>query len=68
MSFLGQCISFVCQDKRPESEQARERRFIRSVNGLQTLRVTPDGGMSIDAEEIREQVIAARRALKQFVR
>lgn len=68
MSFLGRYISFFCQDNRSASEQARERLFIRSVNGLQTLRVTPDGGMSIDAEEIREQVIAARHALKQFVR
>lgn len=68
MNFLGRCISFFCQDKRPASDLARERVFIRAVNGLQTLRVTPDGGMSIDADEIREQVIACRHALKRFVR
>jgi hypothetical protein len=62
------CIRFFYKDKRLASEQVRERAFINAVNGLETLRVTPDGGMSIDALEIREQVIAARHELKQFVR
>lgn len=56
------------RDKRSPSEQARERAFIASVNGLKTLRVTREGGMSIDPEEIRERVIESRHALKQFVR
>ncbi|MNG16313.1 hypothetical protein D3C84_1002150 [compost metagenome] len=56
------------KDDRPASERVREQEFVSAVNRLKTLRVTPDGGMSIDAEEIREQVIATRRALKQFVR
>jgi len=50
------------------SEQARERAFISAVNSLKTLRVTREGGMSIDPDEIREQVIASRHALKHFVR
>lgn len=68
MNFLGRCIRLFFPDKRSASEQERERAFISSLNGMETLRVTPDGGMSIDAEEIREQVIATRLSLKRFVR
>ena len=57
-----------CRDNRSGREQAREREFIDTLNGLKTLRVTPDGGMSIDPEEIRDRVIASRHALKHFVR
>ena len=68
MKWLGRLIGFVCRDKRSGREQAREREFIDTLNGLKTLRVTPDGGMSIDPEEIRDRVIASRHALKHFVR
>jgi hypothetical protein len=68
MSFFERCVRSFHKDERPASEQAREREFISAVNELKTLRVTPEGGMSIDAEEIREQVIAARHSLKHFVR
>lgn len=56
------------RDKRSRSEQTRDRAFIDSVNWLRTLKVTPDGGMSIDPQEIRDRVIASRHALKHFVR
>jgi hypothetical protein len=56
------------QDKRTESEHQRERAFIDALNELKTLRVTPDGGMSIDPEEIRDRVITSRYALKHLVR
>jgi hypothetical protein len=68
MNRLGQCIAWFWRDKRSLSEQGRERAFIASVNGLKTLQVTPDGGMSIDPQEIRERVIESRHALKHFVR
>ncbi|WP_350601403.1 hypothetical protein [Pseudomonas sp. 65/3-MNA-CIBAN-0223] len=68
MKWFGRLIGFVCRDKRSGREQAREREFIDTLNGLKTLRVTPDGGMSIDPEEIRDRVIASRHALKHFVR
>ena len=68
MSFFRRCISLFYTDDRPASERVREQEFISAVNRLKTLRVTPDGGMSVDAEEIREQVIAARHSLKHFVR
>jgi hypothetical protein len=68
MNRLGQCMAWFWRDKRSRSERTRERAFIDSVNGLKTLKVTPDGGMSIDPQEIRDRVIASRHALKHFVR
>lgn len=68
MTWLGRFIGFVCRDKRSCAEQARDRAFIAALNDLKSLRVTPDGGMSIDPEEIRQKVIASRLALKKFVR
>jgi hypothetical protein len=68
MNLLWRCIEFVWRDKRSGSEQARDRAFIAGLNKLQSLRVTPNGGMSIDPDEIREQVIASRRSLSRFVR
>ena len=68
MKCLWRRMGSFWRDRRPLSEQAREKAFILAVNKLQTLRVTAEGGMSIDPEEIREQVIASRHALKHFVR
>ena len=68
MKWFGRLIGLVCRDNRSGREQAREREFIDTLNGLKILRVTPDGGMSIDPEEIRDRVIANRHALKHFVR
>lgn len=68
MKWLNRFIGFVCRDKRSGREQARDRAFISSLNSLKSLSVTPDGGMSIDPDEIRELVIASRHALKHFVR
>jgi hypothetical protein len=45
-----------------------EREFIQAANGLKTLQVTPREGMSIDPEEIRAQLIAARQEYKHLVR
>ena len=47
--------------------QRREQAFIDAINQLKTLHVTPEGAMSIDPEELREQVMASREHLKQFV-
>lgn len=68
MKWFGRLIGLVCRDNRSGHEQARERVFIAALNNLKSLRVTPDGGMSIDPDEIREQVMASRRSLKRFVR
>jgi hypothetical protein len=68
MKWFIRLIRLVCRDNRSGREQARDRAFIAALNNLQSLRVTPDGGMSIDPEEIRNRVIASRHALKHFVR
>lgn len=68
MKWFGRLIRLVCRDNRLGREQARDRAFIAALNNLQSLRVTPDGGMSIDPEEIRNLVIASRHALKHLVR
>lgn len=67
MNLLSSLWSIVCPDRRPEREKARERKFIQAANSLKTLRVTPEGGMSIDPEELREQIIASREQLKHLV-
>lgn len=68
MKMFERCMALFLKDKRPSSEQARDRAFIAAINNLKSLRVTPEGGMSIDPNEIRGKVIASRLALKRFVR
>lgn len=55
------------KDKRPEWVQAEERAFIKAANSLKTLQVTPRGGMRIDPEEIRDQILEARELYKDLV-
>ncbi|MFG6206087.1 hypothetical protein [Pseudomonas retamae] len=68
MKLFERCMAILLKDKRTSKEQARDRAFIVALNNLKSLHVTPDGGMSIDPDEIREQVIASRHRLKRFVR
>lgn len=56
------------KDKRPEWIQAEERAFIKAANGLKTLQTTPRGGMRIDPEELREQILASREKYKDLVK
>jgi hypothetical protein len=56
------------KDKRPEWVQAEERDFIKAANRLKTLQVTPRGGMRIDPEELRDQILAAREQYKSLVK
>lgn len=56
------------KDKRPEWIQAEERAFIKAANALKTLQVTPRGGMRIDPEEIRDQILVARELYKDLVK
>lgn len=64
---LHRFISWLFPNRRPDWEQKREREFIQAANGLKTLRVTPEGGMSIDPEELRDQIVSAREQLKHLV-
>ena len=56
------------KDKRPEWVQAEEQAFIKAANGLKTLQVTARGGMRIDPEEIRDQIVSARELYKGLVK
>ena len=67
MIYLHRLITRLFPDRRPDWEQKREREFIRAANSLKTLKVTPEGGMSIDPEELRDQIIAAREQLQHLV-
>lgn len=67
MKFLLRFWDFCFPDRRSEAEIARERQFIEAVNSLKTLRTTDRGGMSIDPEEIRDQILERREALKHLV-
>jgi hypothetical protein len=64
---LSRLWNLISPDRRSEWEKAREREFILAANSLKTLKVTPEGGMSIDPEELRDQIIAAREQLQHLV-
>lgn len=63
----GQMGWLFWKDKRPEWVQAEEREFIKAANRLKTLQVTPRGGMRIDPEELRDQILEARELYKELV-
>ncbi|MEE3916875.1 hypothetical protein V2I80_24415 [Pseudomonas viridiflava] len=55
--------------RRPKTVwDVKEDQFIRAANSLKTLQVPLRGCISIDPEEIRDQIIAAREAYKSLVR
>ncbi|QDR68460.1 hypothetical protein FPB55_12805 [Pseudomonas sp. BJP69] len=67
MGVFSKLWTLFFPDRRSEAEITRERQFIEAVNSLKTLRTTDRGGMSIDLEEIRDQVLESREALKYLV-
>jgi hypothetical protein len=64
---LYRLTSRLFPDRRPEWERTREREFILAANSLKTLSVSDRGGMSIDPEELRDQIVASREQLKHLV-
>lgn len=55
--------------RRPKTRtEIEEEQFIQAANRLKTLQVPLGGCMSIDPEEIRDQIIAAREEYKSLVR
>ncbi|KEX95187.1 hypothetical protein HA62_29370 [Pseudomonas putida] len=67
LNLLSKLWRFINPDLRSECEKASEREFILAANSLKTLSVTDRGGVSIDPEELRDQIIAAREQLKHLV-
>ncbi|WP_406227541.1 hypothetical protein ACI7YU_22905 [Pseudomonas siliginis] len=67
LKLLTRLWSVISPDRSPEQEKTREREFILAANSLKTLSVTDRGGMSIDPEELRDQIVASREQLKHLV-
>lgn len=64
---INRLISWLFADRRSEWEKKKERQFIEAVNKLKNYSVSERGGLSIDPEEVREQVIAGREQCKHLV-
>ncbi|AVD96239.1 hypothetical protein C4Q27_03005 [Pseudomonas sp. SWI36] len=65
--FLKLIAGWLFPDKRSQREKDQEREFIEAVNSLKTLSVNEHGGMSIDPEEVRDVVIAARENYRHLL-
>lgn len=62
------CIRQLIRTKQKTVWDIKEERLILAANSLKTLRVPLGGCMSIDPEELRDQIIAAREQYKDLVR
>lgn len=60
-------FDWLYRDRRPEHVRKREQDFIRAVNQLKSLSATDRGGMSIDPEELRAQILESRESLRDLV-
>ncbi|WP_426215191.1 hypothetical protein [Pseudomonas sp. DWRC2-2] len=67
MRWFACVYGWAFRDKRSDRERKREREFIDAANKLKTLAVTDRGGMSIDPNEIRNQILESREALRHLV-
>ena len=56
------------KDKPKTVWDPQEEQFILAANSLKTLRVPLGGCMSIDPEELRDQIIESRERYKDLVR
>lgn len=55
--------------RRPKTRtEIEEEQFIQAANRLKTLQVPLGGCMSIDPEELRDQIIESRERYKDLVR
>lgn len=68
LDYLRSCIRQLLRTKQKTVWDIQEEQFILAANSLKTLRVPLGGCISIDPEEIRDQIIAAREQYKSLVR
>lgn len=66
-NWLLALFDWLYRDSRPEHVRKSEQDFIRAVNQLKTLSTTDRGGMSIDPEELRGQILESRESLRHLV-
>ena len=64
----GEKIVKLFSNRPKTREELEEEQFILAANSLKTLQVPLGGCMSIDPEELRDQIIAAREQYKDLVR
>lgn len=67
LKLISKLWNFINPDRRPDCEKAREQNFITAANKFKTLSVNAGGVISIDPEEIRDQIITSREQLKHLV-
>lgn len=58
---------WLLPDRRSNWENKRERQFIDAVNRLKNVHVSDRGGLSINPEELRDQILESRQQLKHLV-
>lgn len=59
--------AWLFEDKRSAWEQKQDRLAIEAFNKLKNYSVSDRGGLSMDPEELREQVVTGRKELKYLV-
>lgn len=64
----GEKIVKLFSNRPKTRDELEEEQFILAANSLKTLQVPLGGCMSIDPEELRDQIIAAREQYKDLVR
>lgn len=67
MNILAYLSGLLFPDRRSESEKDRERKFIEALNDLKTLSVNEHGRMSIDPEELRDQILKSREEYRDLI-
>lgn len=67
MKWFWKIIEWLWKDKRSAWEQKQDRLAIDAFNKLKNYSVSDRGGLSMDPEELREQVVTGRKELKHLV-
>ncbi|WP_146114715.1 hypothetical protein [Pseudomonas frederiksbergensis] len=67
MGLFMQFWAWLFKDKRSAWEQKKDRLAIDAFNKLKNYSVSDRGGLSMDPEELREQVVTDRKELKHLV-
>lgn len=63
---MSSLVRLFRKDKPRTVWQLKEEQFILAANSLKTLRVPLGGCMSIDPEELRDQIIESRERYKDL--
>lgn len=67
LKLISKFWNFISSDRRPDCKKTREQNFITAANKVKTISLNAGGVISIDPEEIRDQIITSREQLKHLV-